>query len=231
VVARLVLERRLGQLLAGTVKHDGARGLNHRVIPDDSMLPEWISRNVSSASQTLAKAPKRWFDKVIAAIKDEKRRPNMREVYLEARRQVAIADAVEAYERKAAKERQKEHGGTAPGKRKNTSAESTPVSETRQSVAKSAGTSHFTLARARAVVEAAQAEPDKYQALLEEMDRTGRVNGVYRKLVSKQSSPASPFKTPRFSSRMKFGPPSNSWPSRRSSEYGGGQRSIPAIPA
>jgi hypothetical protein len=65
LVARLILERRLGQLLAGTVKHDGARGLNHRVIPDDSMLPEWIGRNVSSSARTLAKAPKRWFDKVI----------------------------------------------------------------------------------------------------------------------------------------------------------------------
>jgi len=41
---------------------------------------------VSSAAQTLAKAPKRWFDKTIAAIKDEERRPNIREVYLEAHR-------------------------------------------------------------------------------------------------------------------------------------------------
>ena len=102
--------------------------------------------------------------------------------------QVAIADAVEAYERKAAKERQKEHGRTAPGKSKNTSAKLAQVNsgKSREKVAKAAGTGRTTLARARAVVKAAKAEPEKYQPLLEEMDRTGRVNGVYRKLVSQQ---------------------------------------------
>jgi hypothetical protein len=60
-------------------------------------VPEWVRGNVSSAAQTLAKAPKRWFDKVIAAIKDEKRRPNMREVYLEARRMVDIMEAARVY--------------------------------------------------------------------------------------------------------------------------------------
>ena len=93
IVARLVLERRLGQLLADTVKRPQPKGPANIQLIADEMLPEWISYNVSSAAQTLAKAPKRWFDKVIAAIKDEKRRPNMREVYLEARRMVPCCRA------------------------------------------------------------------------------------------------------------------------------------------
>jgi hypothetical protein len=89
IVARLILERRLGQLLEPAVA-PGKRSKDIVIRDDNKNLPEWISRNVSSAAQTLAKAPKRWFDKVIQAIKDEKRRPNMREVYLEARRMAAI---------------------------------------------------------------------------------------------------------------------------------------------
>jgi hypothetical protein len=40
-----------------------------------------------------------------------------------------------------------------------------------------------TARQARAVVEAAEQEPEKFGRLLEEMDGTGRVNGVYRRLV------------------------------------------------
>jgi hypothetical protein len=92
LVARLILERRLGQLLDGVVVQ-GGHNKKSKLIADESALPEWITWNVSSAAQTLAKAPKRWFDKVIQAIKDEKRRPNMREVYLEARRMVPCCRA------------------------------------------------------------------------------------------------------------------------------------------
>jgi hypothetical protein len=58
IVARLVLERRLGQLLDVSVNHTGGGDRKSKakigVIADDSDLPEWISRNVSSAAQTLA---------------------------------------------------------------------------------------------------------------------------------------------------------------------------------
>jgi hypothetical protein len=38
------------------------------------------------------------------------------------------------------------------------------------------------------VVEAAETEPEKYGKLLEDMDRTGRVNGVYKRLnIAKQA--------------------------------------------
>ena len=51
----------------------------------------------------------------------------------------------------------------------------------------------------REVCEAAEAEPEKYQPLVAEMDRTGRVNGVYKKLqVAKQVEQiqAEPLKPP-----------------------------------
>jgi N6-adenosine-specific RNA methylase IME4 len=45
-----------------------------------------------------------------------------------------------------------------------------------------------TLEKAEAVVDAAEAEPAKYGKLLADMDRTGRVNGVFRQLkVAKQA--------------------------------------------
>ena len=44
------------------------------------------------------------------------------------------------------------------------------------------GRSRDTLAKAKAVVEAAEAEPERFGKLLADMDRTGRVNGVYKRL-------------------------------------------------
>lgn len=54
--------------------------------------------------------------------------------------------------------------------------------ETRQKAAALTGFSHTTLAKAEEVVAAAEAEPAKYGKLLADMDRTGRANGVYRRL-------------------------------------------------
>ena len=57
----------MGQVLNGTVVQ-GGHNKKSKVIADDfaTTLPNWVSRNLSSADQLLAKAPKRWFDKVIA---------------------------------------------------------------------------------------------------------------------------------------------------------------------
>ena len=86
VCARLMLERRLGQLLppAELIRDEVGGKLNGR-----TPIPEWVSWNLSSAAQLLAKVPKRWFNKVIDGIKDGTRRPNLREIYLEAKRMVA----------------------------------------------------------------------------------------------------------------------------------------------
>lgn len=50
------------------------------------------------------------------------------------------------------------------------------------------GTSPATLSKAKQVVEAAETEPAKYEHLVSEMDRTGRVNGVYKKLKTAQQA-------------------------------------------
>ena len=96
MVGRLHLERRLGELI------DPKRGrpsttkqTNKNVIPDDSSLPEWVSRNLSSNSQVLAEAPKPWFNTVVRDIKSGERRKNINEIYLEARRMVAAKKAEE----------------------------------------------------------------------------------------------------------------------------------------
>src|SRR6516164_9019838 len=89
---------------------------------------------------------------------------------------VAIKRALEPLERAKAKERM-------------VAAHASPEKFSEQAkgnaldkVATVAGVHRTTLAKAEAVVDAAEAEPEKFGPLLEQMDRTGRVNGVYRRL-------------------------------------------------
>src|SRR5262249_22625225 len=49
-------------------------------------------------------------------------------------------------------------------------------------VAKATGMSRRTLERAAEIVAAAEAAPERYGKLLQQMDRSGRVNGVHRRL-------------------------------------------------
>jgi N6-adenosine-specific RNA methylase IME4 len=97
---------------------------------------------------------------------------------------VAIADAVAAYERKAARQREAKYRGRPSKDEAKKGGKLPPNSKgkSRDKAAQAAGSSYKTLDPARAVVEAAKAEPDKYQALQEEMDRTGKANGAYKKL-------------------------------------------------
>jgi ParB/RepB/Spo0J family partition protein len=100
---------------------------------------------------------------------------------------VAIAASVERRERELAKERQ-----TASLKR----GDKSPVVETfhdggktRDKIAAPLGISGKTLEKAKAVVDAAEAEPEKYAKLLADMDRTGKVNGVFKRFkVAKQAA-------------------------------------------
>jgi N6-adenosine-specific RNA methylase IME4 len=99
---------------------------------------------------------------------------------------VAIAATVERRERELAEARQ-----TASLKRGNEK----PVVETfhdggktRDKVAAPLGISGRTLEKAKAVVAAAEAEPGKYNHLVEAMDRTGRVNGVFKRLKVAQQA-------------------------------------------
>jgi N6-adenosine-specific RNA methylase IME4/ParB-like chromosome segregation protein Spo0J len=91
---------------------------------------------------------------------------------------VAIKRALEPLERAAAKERQREGGrrkasGNLPEASKGVAADK---------AAKATGKARRTLEKAEAVVDAAEAEPEKFGKLLEQMDDTGRVSGVYRRL-------------------------------------------------
>jgi ParB family chromosome partitioning protein len=97
----------------------------------------------------------------------------------------ALGRKLEEMERARAKGRQALAGPSeGPGK-KETGSGKLPESaqgDTRDKVALSLGMSGRTYEKAKAVVEAAEREPEKYGHLVEQMDRTGKVDGAYRQL-------------------------------------------------
>ena len=95
---------------------------------------------------------------------------------------VAIKRELEPIERAAAKERQGGRTDKHPGK--------LPASSTGRAAdkaAKATGMARRTLEKAEAIVDAAEAEPEKFGKLLADMDRTGRVNGVFKRLKVAQA--------------------------------------------
>jgi hypothetical protein len=94
----------------------------------------------------------------------------------------AIRRAMEPIEKAAAKARQRKHGGTAPGKHSGKLSTSDGVGKTRDKVGAFAGVSGKTVEKIAAIVEAAEAEPEKFGHLVEQMDRTGKVDGAYHRL-------------------------------------------------
>jgi N6-adenosine-specific RNA methylase IME4 len=93
---------------------------------------------------------------------------------------VAIGQTIEEKERSAAKERMtlgKLCLGSDGGK-------------TRNKVAAYAGISGTTYEKAKAVVMAAEAEPEKYGKLAADMDRTRRVDGAYKRLKTTRQAEA-----------------------------------------
>jgi ParB-like chromosome segregation protein Spo0J len=93
---------------------------------------------------------------------------------------VAIGRAVEPLLREQAKERKRE-GGRSGGKASGKLPEASN-GQARDHVARYCGVSGKTYERAKAVVAAAEREPERFAALVEEMDRSRRVNGVHKKL-------------------------------------------------
>jgi ParB-like nuclease domain len=88
-----------------------------------------------------------------------------------------IADALEPLERQAAKERQKEAGQTkAPGKFPQARGAAL------DHVARAIGKDRKTIAKAREVRDAAKADPARFGKLAADMDRTGHVDGPFRRL-------------------------------------------------
>lgn len=100
---------------------------------------------------------------------------------------VAIKRALEPKLKAEAKERQREHGGTAPGKHSG----EIPRSEGGRAADKIGafvGRDRKTIEKMEAVVAAAEAEPEKYAELVEKMDKSGKVSGPFKRLqVMKQS--------------------------------------------
>jgi ParB family chromosome partitioning protein len=90
---------------------------------------------------------------------------------------VDIKRALEPLEKAAAKERQGTRTDKHPGKLPTSS-----KGRAADKAARAAGMARRTLEKAEAIVDAAEAKPDKYGKLLADMDRTGRVNGVHRRL-------------------------------------------------
>jgi ParB/RepB/Spo0J family partition protein len=90
---------------------------------------------------------------------------------------VAIKRALEPVERAAAKERQGERTDKHPEKFSKCS-----NGRALDKVATFVGKHRTTIAKAEAVVAAAEAEPEKFSKLLADMDRTGRVHGPFKRL-------------------------------------------------
>jgi N6-adenosine-specific RNA methylase IME4 len=104
---------------------------------------------------------------------------------------VEIADAIEPIEVAKAKARQAEHGKTAPGRKKH-SGEIPPSVPGRSAdhVARVVGKDRKTIAKARAVRDAAAEDPEKFGKLKEDMDRTGSVNGPFKRLKVRRQADA-----------------------------------------
>lgn len=100
---------------------------------------------------------------------------------------VALGKAIEECEAASAKQRQKEggsRGGKSAGKAvKNfDNLNSTRSPRTVDIVGKAIGMSGPSYQRAKAVVEAAKKDPEKFGQVAEEMDRTGKVTPAYNKV-------------------------------------------------
>jgi N6-adenosine-specific RNA methylase IME4 len=91
-----------------------------------------------------------------------------------------LAPAIEA----AAKDRQGRPGAERSGK-----LPEHEKGQARDKVAKAVGKRARSLVKAEAIVAAAEAEPEKFAKLVEDMDRTGRVDGPFKRLkVARQAA-------------------------------------------
>src|SRR6516225_4360328 len=99
---------------------------------------------------------------------------------------VAIKRALEPLEKVAAKERQAARGGK--GRIASGKLPTAITGRAADKAAKATGMTRRTLEKDEAIVNVAEAEPEKFGKLLEQMDDTGRVNGVFRRFkIAKQA--------------------------------------------
>jgi N6-adenosine-specific RNA methylase IME4 len=107
---------------------------------------------------------------------------------------VAIKRAIEPIERAEAKKRQATAGPASGRGKKNATGSGklpTPVrGRAADKAAQATGKARRTLEKAGAIVAAAEAEPERFGKLLADMDRTGRVNGPFKRLRVAQQAAA-----------------------------------------
>jgi hypothetical protein len=129
---------------------------------------------------------------------------------------VAIKRAIEGKAKEEAKERQRKgaiEGGKQAGRGRpkekasgkvpeGYSLEDMPLAgasgDTRDVVSTVVGVSSRTLEKAEAVVDAAEEEPEKFGPIKEEMNRTGNVNGAFKKVEAARKPLPRPDPTPRY---------------------------------
>jgi ParB-like chromosome segregation protein Spo0J len=89
-------------------------------------------------------------------------------------------------------------GGRAKKKPSVESTEGFSSGDSRDRIADAVGTGWQRLERAGAVVDAAEKEPEKFGPIKEEMNRTGNVNGAFKKVEAARKPPSPPDPTPRY---------------------------------
>jgi ParB-like chromosome segregation protein Spo0J len=98
----------------------------------------------------------------------------------------AIRRALEPEEKAAAKERQRRHSGTAPGKKHSGKISTSDAGKVRDKIGNFAGISGRTVEKIAAICDAAEADPERYRDLVKRMDRYGKVEPAYRKFKHRQ---------------------------------------------
>jgi ParB/RepB/Spo0J family partition protein len=107
---------------------------------------------------------------------------------------VEIARVLEPVEREETRKRQDEVKRQARNQVDDNEVGNLPVSlsssngRVRDKIASYVGMSGRTLEKAQQIVEAAEQEPEKYMPLVEQMDKTERINGVYKKFKRMQQA-------------------------------------------
>jgi N6-adenosine-specific RNA methylase IME4/ParB-like chromosome segregation protein Spo0J len=101
---------------------------------------------------------------------------------------VALARDLEPFERKAAKERQREAGKVHGRGKVPPIGRKLSEAEAREKIAIAVGVPRTTLAKASAIVAAAEREPEKFERLRDQMDRTGNVHGAFKQLEKQKQA-------------------------------------------
>ena len=99
---------------------------------------------------------------------------------------LAVGDAIEALEKEAAKDRQRQGGRPSKNGKRGGKFPHHSKGKARDKVGKSLGMSGKTYDKAKQVRDAAKEDPKNFGDLMEEMDTTGRVDKPFRKLKDRK---------------------------------------------